>query len=348
MAEEARNSGKKRATAAGNAKDIEGLKNQLSGIEGMLKTLVERREDENGGQAESGSIGPADGFRRPSAPPSTRRHEEEPTVIRSRARSVSMTRSPPGVREPRSPVRRGGWSDSREFHDTVAGLNEDDDLQRRVSQLLCQNLNPVAHSNAGKRFFAYAHVVRGRKKVKTGLGELTLAEYNFGLIQVMKGHDGQIRKSIGQHIEDLNEDAINYAWQDVRAWSEEVCTRIHENRLNWLDETRIEYLRLKMSQVFRGRGNDQDRQDGDGYRMDPDIAQGKPGPPCRQFNFGNCQSPDDHLVNGYRHLHICSFCIYNKCVFLKHPERECKGKRFKNDRKKNAGQGNDSRSGGAQ
>lgn len=341
----------KRATAAGNAKEIAGLKNQLVGIEGMLKTLVDRQsESGRTDRAESGSIGPVSNVHDSPTPGDSRpQHQEERPGTRSRARSVVVSRS---SRRPRgrshTPERVQRWNEGRELHDTVLDMNEDAELQRRVSQLLCQNLNPVSHASSGKRYFAYAHVVRGRKKVKTGLGELSLPEYNFGLMQMMKYNEGEVRQAIAQHLEDINEDAISYQWPDVRGWSEEVCTRINENRLNWLDSNRIEYLRLKLSQVYRGERSAVDCE-GEGYAMDMEVAAAKPGPPCRQYNFSNCFSSDDHVVNGYRHLHVCSFCIYNKCMFLKHAERECKGKRFKTENKKKGnGQGNEQRSGGAQ
>lgn len=342
---------KKRATVASNAKEIDGIRTQLSGIEGLLKTLVGKQTaGAEGVQAESGSIGLTPEVRSLHATVEGDGHGSDKGTVRSRARSVSVTRSPRMARGRRSvtPDRLDRPRQARrELHETAMDLNEDLDLQRRVSELLCTNLNPVSHSNAGKRYFAHAHVVRGQKKVKTGLGELSLAEYNFGLIQMLKYHEGSTRRAIQQHIEDVNEDAISYQWAGVRGWSEEVCTRIHENRLSWHDATRIEYLRLKLSQVFRGESGGAEVE-GDAYKMEAEVAAAKAGPACRQYNFGSCFSNSDHVVNGYRHLHICSYCIYNKCAFLKHPERECKGKRFKTDRKKSNNQGNDVRSGGNQ
>lgn len=116
--------------------------------------------------------------------------------------------------------------------------------------------------------------------------------------------------------------------------------------MSWWDDTKIEHLRLKLSQVTTGRGLVQD-QEGELYKLDPQVAAAKPAPACRQYNFGMCGSHDDHVVNGYRHLHICSFCIFNKCGHYKHPEKDCRGKKFKNDKKRQSGfQGNDGRSGG--
>lgn len=77
----------------------------------------------------------------------------------------------------------------------------------------------------------HSHIVRGRKKSRTGLGELSLPEYNYGLLQVAQLNEGEIRTSIMGHLEEINEEAISYDWEDVRNWTEEICSRIFEGRL---------------------------------------------------------------------------------------------------------------------
>lgn len=339
---------KKRATAAGNAKEIAGLKDQLSGMEEMLKTLVGDKMGRSapGDKEEQTCNG---GFTRPEdVSPQGEGWLHGPTRPRGRTRSTSSPRQQHDTQRRADSFDdpRRARESNRRSPETIFDLAEDDDLQKRVSQLLADNLNPISQKNKGRRFFAHIHVVRGRRKTKTGLGELTLAEYNYGLHQMAKLNEGEARKMIIHHLEAVNEDAMTYAWPDVRSWSEEVCTRIYEQRLGWWDETRIEHLRLKLSQVITGRGIDQE-QEGQDYKIDPHVAVAKPAPPCRQYNFGNCGSPDDHVLNGYRHLHVCSFCIFSKCGFYKHPEKDCRGKKFKNEKKRqSAYQGNDGRSGG--
>lgn len=335
---------KKRATVAGNAKQIAGLRDQLDGIHNMLQALAQEKKSPRRDKQAMGT--PYTGF-----------HEEEmydysdagwdrPVYGGASPYRQGMYRRDEGRADTGRRLIRG----RRETPESMGDVMDNDEIQRRVSNLLSATLNPVEPKDKGKKHFAHTHVVRGKKKHRTGLRELSLPEYNYGMYQVIKLHDGQTRQAILRHLEALNEDASMYEWAEVRAWSEEVATRISEQRLEWGEETKIEHLRLKMSQTIRlgastGGMTDNDSDTGT-FSMAHEVQAVKPGPPCRQYNFNACNSPTDHVVNGYRHLHICGFCIYSKCTFNRHPEKDCMGKRIKNQKKKNSTQGNEGRSGG--
>lgn len=340
----------KRATVAGNAKQIVGLKAQLDSIQNLLQTLVVEKtslEETAGGLDEMNSTARVD--------------KQTPRVDMQTPRRGTPAQDVFGSSHLRGQRTVGFSADLEEEGDAwriirgrktppthVRELTDDEAIQKRVSQLLAANWNPLETRDTGKRSFAHTHIVRGTRKVKTGLGELSLPEYIFGLSQVAKTHEGQVREAIIRHIEAIAEDAITYTWSDVRAWSEEICSRIHDKKLSWGEETKIEYLRLKLSQVVRPRGSEVET-DGQGQALSAELTAAKPGPPCRQFNFGTCYSVDDHVQNGYRHLHICSYCIFSKCTFNRHAEKDCMGKKLKNERRRNfSSQGNEVRSGGYQ
>lgn len=95
---------------------------------------------------------------------------------------------------------------------------------------------------------------------------------------------------------------MQYCWEDVRAWSEVVCSPVSKGRLTWQDEAKVQNLRLRLSQVVRQPAVNEPSSDI--YDMDPEVAMAKPGPPCRQYNFSACSFPADHTGNGFRQLHL--------------------------------------------
>lgn len=168
------------------------------------------------------------GFVRPTEPTPRQRHED--TRSRPAARQAEM---PPYDYRPGSLDRAlsdGAFRPWGNF-ENIAQLTDDEELQRRVSLLLATNMDPSKADRTGRRFHAHFHVTRGKKKVKATLGDLSLAEYNYGLIQMIKLHEGIIKKAMQTHLEEINEDAMYYNWDDIRSWSEEVCSRISEGRL---------------------------------------------------------------------------------------------------------------------
>ena len=94
------------------------------------------------------------------------------------------------------------------------------------------------------------------------------------------------------------------------------------------------YIPDRQSQVRKRSGSSAGKgEDEASYKISPEVAAANKAPPCRQFNIGQCQSQGDHVFNGFRHLHICSFCIFNKCAFYSHSESSCKTKQVKQERK---------------
>ena len=152
-----------------------------------------------------------------------------------------------------------------------------------------------------------------------------------------------------RHLEFLNEDAINYEWPGVRAWSEEVCALVAEGELSWDDELRMDLLRISLSQDKRKPPSTSaaatTQRDGASHSHDivfpltPDLKAAKPGPPCRHFNAGTCSHSTDHVSNGYRQLHVCAHCLSAKCLFWPHPDKGCKSKDFKKARSDQLGFG---------
>ena len=230
----------------------------------------------------------------------------------------------------------------REMPTSLHDLDESAELQDHVAHLISATLAPSHLS--GKKAFAHSYVRRGPKKSRTTLGELSQAEYNLGFIRLMNSRevDPADRPFMFQHLEHLNEDAITFPFTDVRAWSEEVCFLVSEGELAWDDHYRIDLLRLKHSQNGPGSKDQREQRDPrdtrrqtDSGAIDPltelsaDVRAARPAPPCRLYNSTGCSHRSHHVANGLRQLHVCSSCVYHKCLLLPHAEKDCKAKEFR-------------------
>ena len=114
-------------------------------------------------------------------------------------------------------VQRPGVRPYRDFPTTLQGLDDDAYLQTRVAALLSAGLAPMAQAS-GKKAFPHNFIVRGTKRAKTTLGDLSIPEYNTGFMRLINHSSTPTRDRphMLRHLESVNEDAINYEWSNVR------------------------------------------------------------------------------------------------------------------------------------
>ena len=138
------------------------------------------------------------------------------------------------------------------------------------------------------------------------------------------------------HLEKILEDSMTYTWEGVRQWSEEISTRVSLGRLKWSDVYIIDRLQTQTShKTFIDKTQKQtsaSRSDFS-YEMSDEIRRAKPGPPCKFYQNGNCNHSGDHVQKGYRQQHLCTYCLVNKCLLLQHSSKDCKTKKFNEQRK---------------
>ena len=341
---------RKKASVAGNAKDIQGMRNELSTISCLLKEIRDEKIGHVGeesrrqgtmrqgshldSQPEKGDIDISDDDSVVQLVPSA--FQKRGQKQKGRHVSVADSSSPSVAFNNPASRRRHATEGAFSYPESAEDLEGNDGVRAQVVKLLTANMAPVPSVSKGKRYMAHTHIVRGKKKTKASLGELREAEYNWGFLQCIFHPKNSVeeRKHMVNHLEDINEDAMMYEWEDVREWSEDVCSKLasEEGKLTWAHDYQIDRIRLCTSQV-RKRGDRVVSESGEEYRMAEDIKVAKRAPPCRLFNTVGCSSDTDHIVNGYRHLHVCSFCIFQKCEFYSHPEHSCKSKKFKQERK---------------
>ena len=216
---------------------------------------------------------------------------------------------------------------------SLQDLDNDAALTRRVAEALQAAAVPFAGSMGKQAHFPHHLITRGPKKQKTGLGELTLPEYAWGFTQLIKSKDPteEATPYMNLHLEKILEDAITYPWEVIRAWSEEVCSRIALNRLKWSETYVIDRLQTNMAQQLMASGEARKSvlsPKTDTHEMSEEVRRAKPGPPCKFYQTGTCSYPSDHVQNGYRQLHVCTYCISNKCLLQPHSNKDCKTKKF--------------------
>ena len=107
------------------------------------------------------------------------------------------------------------WIMPTSIHETDSDVS----LTRRVAEALHAAVDPLAAHTGKHPHHAHDFVTRGNKRSKTGLGELTLSEYIWGFIQLIKSKEASDHSIpyMNNHLEALAEDAKTYDWAGVRA-----------------------------------------------------------------------------------------------------------------------------------
>ena len=278
---------KKRPTVADNAKSIQSMQADISTMSGMLSQLTQRLCAETPEAPQTTHVAPApspataaaadpEAYTRgrartaahagdtcrpvsvPSPPKQTSRdrhtsagpHWRDPCAPPGQAnnffRSVPPRRRPFSEMDPL--IRRPGYRPHRDFPTSLRDLEDDADLQTKMASFISASLVPMAQST-GKKVFAHSFIARGTKRSRTTLGDLSIPEYTTGFIRMI--NHPSTPQHVKPHLEWVNEDAINYEWADVRAWSEEVCALVAEGDLTWDDKYHLDLMRIKLSQDQR-------------------------------------------------------------------------------------------------
>ena len=218
------------------------------------------------------------------------------------------------------------------------------DLDPAIDEKVKAILESTAHNLTlkGKKIcYPHNYVLRGEKKEKVTLGTLTLAEHCWGLMRIIEDANlpPEDKPALVTHLDEVLEDARDCPWPNVRRWSEEVFTQIGGNRIQggWSNDTKIQLLRVTFSRnsnPHTSAGASVQANSGSGKGSNsgargsaPPRDQLKGGPPCKEFNAGNCTQQSGHMVEGIRRPHICSYCIAHFSSIHTHSEKDCEIKK---------------------
>ena len=246
---------------------------------------------------------PAPGLQQQSLTTSRPRARHQPAGVTTTAHQPAPAwGGPPGItpRQPAASNIRFAPAPARLHTDldrisTLHDFEDDAAISKRVVEALQVVANPFATATGRQCQFPHQFVTRGQKMQKTTLGELSIGEYIWGLIQLIKSKEQSYEDIVfmNQHLEKVAEDAKAYKWESVRSWSEEVCIRVKTGRLAWSNTYEIDRLQTKIShklpqELARDTVFEKGAKDDRVYKIPSNVKHGKPGPPCKEFQHGKC------------------------------------------------------------
>ena len=177
------------------------------------------------------------------------------------------------------------------------------------------------------------------------------------------------KPAIAIHLNQMIADAKDYKWPQVREWSENVFSAIHEEDLSWADERQIASMRDTIAHVRAGRRyataeaanlaltalpapapqplllsqhqvapHHQSVQQllpsatGNKYKPRvPKSAINRTDHPCESYNSpAGCTKVDGHTEAGVQYGHHCTWCRQNLAVIHLHSYLACNIKRNPN------------------
>lgn len=218
----------------------------------------------------------------------------------------------------------------------------DANVDSQVHRILASSVHNLAKGNVQAGVFPFKHVLRGPEKRQAQINSVTLSEHLWGMFRIIDDPkvDNSIKPELMRHMQHIVEDEQEFDWESgVRRWSEEVFSRVAQNRLplGWHSRNDIEMLRLTISKVPSAklppreavpvnpapapRRQNQFQQ----QHTQQDVLKG--GPPCPNYNSSKgCSLPSGHMSNGKKMVHVCSFCLFNTSAANVHSEAHCRNK----------------------
>ena len=194
--------------------------------------------------------------------------------------------------------------------DQYYDLDNSQELPVRMAQLITSSLNPMATSQ-GKKLFAHYYVKRGLKKVRATLGELSLAEYIFGFMCLINSpqtyhHDKPFMFTHLSNMKTLQAMSGCGLGPGQKRCAFSLLTEPSRGTTS---------IKLTSSACCQRTSSCQQLP-----VMSPQNTPMRPLLKC-QPRLGlpgpaphACPFHDHHVQNGYRHLHICQHCIFQKCA----------------------------------
>lgn len=226
---------------------------------------------------------------------------------------------------------------------SVNDFEYDQDLESRVNHILAATAHQLSANNGKPGIFPHRFVSRGPDRRRPAFNTLSLSEHVWGITRIIRDPKvpADLKPFMYNHIEDIMEDASQFEWASaVRPWSEEIFTRVSEDRLTWDNRPEIQLLRMSMARNPAAKilpsGDPIPRPPGQQVSTNPRQTYGqnsnnndimKGGPPCEMYNSQQgCSLQSGHFIRGKRMIHVCRYCLINTSASHPHPETACRNK----------------------
>ena len=146
-------------------------------------------------------------------------------------------------------------------------------------------------------------------KKRSSYNALTRDEYFAGMAEMIKEKIDPADPAY--YLAMVAQDALEYAWEAVRKWSNMVFDKVERRRITWEDAQAIKEMRYAVSWIK-------------GAKVARDQV------PCDSFNLEGkeCDLEDEHQDDNYMYRHRCAACWYGISLQdCKHTSHLCKRKK---------------------
>ena len=156
--------------------------------------------------------------------------------------------------------------------------------------------------------------------------KMSFHEYVLAFTNMLKDKRACTQEDWPELVAHLNQvacDAQSRQWENVRAWSDHVFTRIESGDINWSAKDEIQFDRMRLSLAPDSRPLE---------KLTSDNATAKQVV-CSDFNARRCKHRDNHVEVGITFLHVCAWCHAALGNRNPHTVVKCENKiRFAQDR----------------
>ena len=157
----------------------------------------------------------------------------------------------------------------------------------------------------------------GRRK-GVAYNELTSEEFAYGYMCMIESSKCKwdLRTMVQLYRMVMNH-AINYSWENARAWYEEMGVEVKNDMMEWTDIDRVREIQFMHTRV-RTTERKEVIERGEPARQPLKIApQGTKA--CAAYQTKACEQARDHAP----YTHTCTYCLKSCNALCRHPEADC-------------------------
>ena len=238
--------------------------------------------------------------------------------------TVSIRSRPPRATDPLQEKVVTRMADLNLLHVDSDDLSEDEDATPRRRRATRGKKSGRARTaeDLVVRDIAWPHypVYLGPERRAAKYAELTPEQFVYGFLHNMKREAPAVQQIMKQHLQDLMQDAMEYGWDNARAYHGLLLQQFEMNRLTWQDTPAIELLRRTYAQ--RAPSAQPPTKPAAGKEK---VA-GAGTLYCAAYQLGSCQQTGDHSSPRGFVRHICAYCLKTTTATFPHPESDCRRK----------------------
>ena len=166
------------------------------------------------------------------------------------------------------------------------------------------------------------YVLAGNSKARITYDQLNPFTFVVGFVsQIRDEKNVEIKNTMLEYLRDLYEDANDFSFLSAKNCHAEVCCKMEEDRLDWLDTFGLDRCRRHTAQRHAPK-SENFRKMHQKANKPSNFTQGKRNVACIFYQKNTCHHASDHETATTAYKHVCVVC-FAKGDFARHKEREC-------------------------